>query len=149
MLIWLIDWQSKWVIWVNMCENFSINIRVYYEDTDFSGHVYHGSYVRFFERARTEWLRNLAIYHSELAKQGLAFVVTHMEVDFIRPAHIDDLLKVNVKIISLQGARIILEQKIKRNKEEISKAKIIVALIGSNSRAKRIPKEWHPKLMPE
>jgi acyl-CoA thioester hydrolase len=66
-------------------------VRVYYEDTDFSGNVYHASYLKFFERGRTEFLRDLGIHHSELAEQGIAFAVRSMQIEFEGAAHIDDL----------------------------------------------------------
>ena len=69
--------------------------RVYYEDTDFSGNVYHAAYLKFFERGRTEFLRDLGIHHSELAEQGIAFAVRTMELDFVAAARIDDLLTVS------------------------------------------------------
>ncbi len=130
-----------------MSGNFALPIRIYYEDTDFSGNVYHGSYVRFFERARTELLRNLGIHHHELAAQGFAFVVSKMEIDFISPAQIDDLLLVGAKIISLSGARIIIEQEIRREKTLLAKANIIAALIDKRGRPARIPKEWQRILL--
>ncbi len=125
-----------------MSKGFSFKIRVYYEDTDFSTNVYHGSYVKFFERSRTEWLRSLGIHHSELAKQGLAFAVTRMEIDFIKSAHIDDLLEVSTKLTSLSGARISLEQEIICQDKKIATAKLTVAVINSNGKATRLPKDW-------
>jgi acyl-CoA thioester hydrolase len=125
-----------------MSENFKFNIRIYYEDTDFSGFVYHGSYVKFFERARTEWLRHLGIHHSELAKQGLAFAVSRMEIDFKKSTHIDDLLEISTKIIKLSAARIILEQKITCKEQEVALAKVTIAVINSKGRSTRLPKEW-------
>ncbi len=131
-----------------MSGNFALPIRIYYEDTDFSGNVYHGSYVRFFERARTELLRNSGIHHHELAEQGFAFAVSKMEIDFIRPAHIDDLLLVSAKIISLSGARIIIEQEIRREKTLLAKANIVAALINKSGKPARIPKGWRGILLP-
>ena len=131
-----------------MSEVFSFPIRIYYEDTDFSGNVYHGAYIRFFERSRTEWLRDLGIHHFELAKQGLAFAVAKMEIDFIRAAKIDDLLLVSTKIIEMKGARVVFEQDITCNNQEIARAKLVVALINEKGRATRLPKEWREIMLP-
>jgi len=128
---------------------FSFEIRVYYEDTDFSGNVYHGSYVKFFERARTEWLRKVGIHHSELANDGLAFAVSKMEIDFLKSSHIDDLLKVTTRITSLSGARISLEQVISKEEVEITRAEVSVAMINKVGRATRLPKNWRALLLPE
>ena len=129
-------------------QDFSFPIRIYYEDTDFSGNVYHGAYVKFFERSRTEWLRDLGVHHSELAKSGLVFAVAKMEIDYIKSAHIDDLLLVTTKITSLTGARINLVQKITCNDKKIAKAKIIVALINKAGKPTRLPKEWKDIFLP-
>jgi len=128
---------------------FSFEIRVYYEDTDFSGNVYHGSYVKFFERARTEWLRKIGIHHSELANEGLAFAVSKIKIDFLKSSHIDDLLKVTTKITSLSGAKISLEQVIRKDEIEITRAEVTVAVINKVGRATRLPKDWRNLLLPE
>ncbi len=123
-----------------MSEKFTFEIRVYYEDTDFSTNVYHGSYVKFFERARTEWLRHFGIHHFELAEQGLAFAVRKMEIDFLKSAHIDDLLQVSTKITSLSAVRISLEQEIYCGAEKIASAQVMVVMINANGKATRLPK---------
>lgn len=125
-----------------MSDIFTFKVRVYYEDTDFTGYVYHGSYVKFFERARTEWLRELGVHHSELKKDGLAFAVRHMEIDFLKSAHIDDLLVVSAKISHLGGARIILDQEIHCGEKKIASAKVSVAVIDGAGKATRLPKAW-------
>src|SRR5690606_25476414 len=75
-------------------------VRVYYEDTDFSGNVYHAAYLKFFERGRTEFLREMGVHHSELARQGLAFAVRSMQIEFEAAAHIDDELLVETRVTS-------------------------------------------------
>ncbi len=127
-----------------MSDYFTFDIRVYYEDTDFSGNVYHGSYVKFFERSRTEWLRNLGIHHFELAKQGLAFAVAKMEIDFLKPSHIDDLINIKTRLISISGARISLEQEAFCRGKKIASAKLVIAVIDVKGRATRLPKDWKP-----
>lgn len=113
--------------------------RVYYEDTDFSGAVYHAAYLHFFERGRTEFLRAHGIHHSELAKEGLAFAVRSIAVDFPLAAHIDDMLVVETAVIEVSGARLILDQSIKRGGELVAKARVVVAAV-KNGRAARLPK---------
>ena len=82
--------------------------RVYFEDTDFSGRVYHARYLHFMERGRSDYLRLLGIHHRELAAEGLAFAVRRMEIDFLRPAAIDDVLTIRTAALGVGGARIVL-----------------------------------------
>jgi acyl-CoA thioester hydrolase len=114
------------------------DVRVYYEDTDFSGNVYHAAYLHFFERGRTEFLRDEGIHHSELAKDGLAFAVRSMEIDFARAAHIDDLLVIDTAVLDVSGARLTLDQSIERGDELIARAKVVVVAI-KGGRAVRLP----------
>ena len=84
-----------------------LDLRVYYEDTDFSGRVYHASYLRFMERGRTEWLRALGFEHGALAgEQGLVFAVRGLEIEYLAPAVIDDLLRVETQVTEIRGAAI-------------------------------------------
>jgi acyl-CoA thioester hydrolase len=115
-------------------------VRVYYEDTDFSGAVYHAAYLHFFERGRTEFLRDIGIHHSELAKQGIAFAVRSMEIAFERAAHIDDLLVVDTSVLEVTGARLTLDQSIERGDELVARAKVVVVAI-KGERAVRLPKQ--------
>jgi len=115
------------------------SVRIYYEDTDFSGNVYHAAYLKFFERGRTEWLRDLGVIHSELAKDGLAFAVRHMEIDFIKPARIDNLLTVETAFASLSGARVRLDQTILRGETILAAARVTVVTITDTGRATRLP----------
>lgn len=117
----------------------SLNIRVYYEDTDFSGNVYHAAYLHFFERARTEFLRAEGIHHSELAKDGIAFAVRSMQIEFERAAHIDDLLTVETTLAEISGAKLVLDQAIGRGGELVAKARVVVVAI-KQGKAVRLPK---------
>ncbi len=121
-----------------MSKSHRIEVRVYYEDTDFSGAVYHAAYLHFFERGRTEFLRAEGIHHSELAKEGIAFAVRTMEIAFERAAHIDDLLTVETAVVDVSGARLTLEQTIGRGTEVITRAKVVVVAIR-DGRAARLP----------
>lgn len=116
-----------------------LSVRIYYEDTDFSGNVYHASYLKFFERGRTEWLRELGLFHSELAKDGLAFAVRHMDIEFIKPARIDDLLTVETEFASVSGARVQLTQTVRRADTILAAAKVTVVTITDAGRATRLP----------
>ena len=116
------------------------SVRVYYEDTDFSGSVYHSAYLHFFERARTEFLRSLGVHHSELIREGIAFAVRSMQVDFDAAAHIDDLLEVVTAVEEVTAARLRLDQRILREGAEITRAKVQVVAITAAGRAARMPK---------
>jgi len=120
-------------------------IRVYYEDTDFSGVVYHASYLRFMERGRTNYLRLLGADHRALFEQtaaeapGFAFVVRQMKIDFRRPAHMDDVLSIVTAPEEVKGASIVLHQKVLRGEELLVEAHVQVAFV-SGGRARPIPK---------
>jgi acyl-CoA thioester hydrolase len=118
-----------------------IAVRVYYEDTDFSGNVYHAAYLHFFERARTEFLRERGVHHSELVKDGIAFAVRTMTIDFKQAAHIDDLLEVTTEVASLTAARLNLVQSIARDGVEITRAEVQVVAIKTSGGVARMPRE--------
>ena len=114
-------------------------VRIYYEDTDFSGNVYHAAYLKFFERGRTEFLREAGIHHSELAEKGIAFAVRSMSIDFIAPAHIDDMLSVRTEPIEASGARLKLRQTILREDIVLTKAELTVVSIKTSGGPARLP----------
>lgn len=118
----------------------SISVRVYYEDTDFSGVVYHASYLRFMERGRTELIRALGIEQRELfdGEAALGFAVRRMLIDFVRPAVMDDLLTVETKPTLARGATMELDQRILRGEEVLVTAQVKVACVGGGQ-ARRIP----------
>lgn len=113
--------------------------RVYFEDTDFSGRVYHARYLHFMERGRSDYLRLLGIHHHALAEEGLGFAVTRMEIEFLRPASIDDVLVIKTAFEETGGARIVLRQEIFRGDDRLIAAIVSVALIGAKGRAVRLP----------
>lgn len=117
-----------------------LEVRVYYEDTDFSGNVYHASYLKFFERGRTEFLRAEGIHHSELVRDGVAFAVRKMEIEFAAPARIDDLLTVETGVEAISGARLTLKQTIRRGSDELTRARVEVAAIRIDGGPTRLPK---------
>jgi acyl-CoA thioester hydrolase len=117
-------------------------IRIYYEDTDFSGLVYHASHLRFMERARTEMLRELGLQQRALlageAGAGFFFVVRAVEMDFRRPAQMDDLLTVETRLVALGGASLTFAQRILRGDDVLVIAKVTIAAV-ENGRACRLP----------
>ena len=122
-----------------------MQVRVYYEDTDFTGIVYHANYLRFMERGRTNYLRLLGADHRALFEQadkeapGFNFVVRHMGIEFFRPAQMDDVLVVETRPSEVRGASITLHQKVMRGDELLIEAQVQVAFV-SQGRAQRIPK---------
>ena len=123
-----------------MAAPHSISFRVYYEDTDFSGFVYHANYLRFIERARTEFLRALGITQSTLHRDesGLVFVVTRLTIDYLRPARMDDMIVVDTRVAEVRGPLVRLAQTIARDTEPLVRAEVsIVAVRGA--RVVRLP----------
>jgi len=122
-----------------------MTVRVYYEDTDFSGIVYHASYLRFMERGRTNHLRLLGAEHralleeAELETPGFAFVVRSMRIEFLKPARMDDLLEIATTPVEVKGASITLRQQIRRAHELLVEAQVRVACIAAG-RARPIPR---------
>lgn len=125
----------------------AISVRVYYEDTDFSGVVYHASYLRFMERGRTELIRALGIGQRELfdGEAALGFAVRRMLIDFVRPAVMDDLLTIETKPTLARGATMELDQRILRGEEVLVTAQVKVACVGGG-RARRIPDQIRLRL---
>jgi acyl-CoA thioester hydrolase len=126
------------------CGRHRLPVRVYYEDTDFSGVVYHASYLRFMERGRTDYLRLLGIDHRGLFEQagleapGYAFVVRSMQIEFLKPARMDDVLEIVTAPEEVKGASIVLSQRVARNGETLVDAKVRFALVAGG-KARRIP----------
>ena len=125
-------------------------VRVYYEDTDFTGLVYHGNYVRYFERGRSDFLRLMGVGHAALLEHETpgAFVITRMEIDFRRPARIDDALTVITTYDRLQGARLDASQRIERGGELLCAAKVAAACIDLDGRPRRAPALLVERLRP-
>ncbi len=124
-------------------------IRIYYEDTDFSGVVYHASYLRFLERGRTETLRAHGIDQAALFGDGgagaLAFAVRHMAIDWLKPARMDDMIMVETRIGAIKGASLSLHQRIIRSDEILMTAEVLVALVADGKPA-RMPAALRAKL---
>lgn len=114
-------------------------VRVYYEDTDFSGAVYHANYLKFCERARSDCLRLLGIHHHRMEDRG--FVVRRMVCEFLKPAAIDDLLEVETRFVELGGARLELDQRVRRGPDLLFSARVTVVLVDGQGRPKRVPED--------
>lgn len=127
-----------------------MEVRVYYEDTDFSGVVYHSNYLKYMERSRTEWLRHLEIFHTDLEKDDSAFAIHRMSLQFGPPAKIDDLLLVRTVLNKLTGARSFLRQEVLRPEDGtevlLCGADVEVAFINHGGGAKRFPDDLREKL---
>jgi len=124
-------------------------VRIYYEDTDFSGNVYHAAYLKFFERGRTEFLRDLGIHHFELIEKGIAFAVRAMEIDFLGAARIDDLLTVTTEVVETTGVRLVLKQTILRDQIVLTTAKVLVVAIKTSGGPARLPAELRARFAAE
>lgn len=116
-----------------MTAHFSWPVRVYFEDTDAGGIVYHARYLQFLERARTEWLRGLGFNQSELKRQGVVFVVRDMQINWLSPALLDDALQVNVQIQKAKKASFIMTQQILLGDEQKLKASVTIACLNSQT----------------
>lgn len=121
-------------------------LRVYYEDTDFSGVVYHASYLRFLERGRTEILRAAGVDQSMLHAEGnLFFAVRRMTIDYLKPARMDDVLTVETRTSEVRGATLDVEQRILRDEEVLVTAQVLVASLAGG-RPVRIPDSLRVRL---
>lgn len=117
-------------------------VRVYYEDTDLAGIVYYANYLKFIERARTEWVRDLGIDQMQMrAVAGIVFAVRRIEADYLRPAKFDDLLTVTTSQVAMTGARIVLEQDILRGGEKVFAAVVTLVCLTGDGHLARLPAE--------
>lgn len=128
-------------------------IRVYFEDTDFSGLVYHASYVRWCERGRSDFLRLLGNDHRSLIEgaggsEPAAFVVRRMQLEFLKPARIDEVLEVATRVGELTAATLVLAQAVSRGGEILFEATVTVVLVGQSGRVLRISKALRRALAP-
>jgi len=119
----------------------SLMVRVYYEDTDFSGNVYHANYLKFCERARSDFLRVLGLDQALMFAEGAAFVVRRMNCDFLKPAKFDDVLTVETTSREAAGARFELRQRVLRGEEELFTADVTAVLVDGRGRPKRLTPE--------
>jgi acyl-CoA thioester hydrolase len=125
-------------------------VRVYYEDTDFTGVVYHASYLRFLERGRTEFLRAAGVEHAALLRlaEPCAFAVTKLAINFRKAARVDDALEVRSRYLPLRGVRIPVGQRVLRAGDLIAEAEVEVVCIRLDGRPVRPPRELREKIAP-
>ena len=116
-------------------------VRVYYEDTDFSGVVYHANYLRFMERGRSEFLRMVGAGHTGMlaSTEPLVWAVRRMDVDFLKPARMEDALLIRTEVLELAGARMRLDQAVLRGGLALVRARIEVCIITFDGRPRRVP----------
>lgn len=118
-------------------------VHVYYEDTDLAGIVYYANYLRYIERARTEWVRALGVDQVRLRdERGIVFAVRRIEADYLLPAVFDDELVVETGVADLTGARVVLEQVVRRGDERLFAARVTLVALGPGGRAMRLPAEF-------
>jgi acyl-CoA thioester hydrolase len=126
--------------------------RVYFADTDFSGVVYHARYLEFLERGRSDYLRLSGVHHNELLDgrhgERIVWVLRRMEIDFLSPARIDDVLTIDTRTERVSGARIFMAQQIRRGDELLIEARVEAAIVGEAGRPKRFPREWVERFVP-
>lgn len=127
---------------------FSMPVRVFYEDTDAGGVVYYANYLRFLERARTEWLRQLGLPREQLrATVGWVFVVTHVDAHYRRPARLDDLLTVHAELRDASRASLLFAQRVERDGERLLDATVRVACVDqTHFKPQRLPPELLQRL---
>lgn len=115
-------------------------VRVYYEDTDLAGIVYHANHLKFIERARTEWVRTLGIDQVRLrAEDGIVFAVRRVVADYLRPAAFDDVLTVVTRLTALSGARIVLAQEVRRGDVALFTAEVTLVCLTAAGTPARLP----------
>lgn len=130
-----------------MAAEFTWNVRVYYEDTDAGGIVYYANYLKFFERARTEWLRAIAVgQHELLATHDAMFVVKNVSADYHAPARLDDVLKLTLKIEKLGRASILFVQEAWCGETLLNSARVKVGCVDSALRPRAVPPEVAAKM---
>jgi acyl-CoA thioester hydrolase len=125
-------------------------VRIYYEDTDFTGLVYHANYLRFFERGRSDFLRVAGVHHSALLEgaEPLGFAVNKMSLEFLKPARIDDALVVRTAFETMRGPRIFIAQQLERGAEILVKAQLEVCCISLTGRPRKPPTMLLERLKP-
>jgi len=122
------------------------NLTVYYEDTDMAGVVYHANYLRFIERARTDWVASLGVDQNALRLKGQVFAVRRIAADFLAPAEFGDALWVETEVASVTPARLRLHQKVWRDDVQLFAAEVEIVMVGPGNRPIRLPAEIRQRL---
>jgi acyl-CoA thioester hydrolase len=121
-------------------------IRVYYEDTDLAGIVYYANYLRFIERARTEWVRSLGVDQVALRAQGIVFAVARVEADYLAPARFDDVLEVRTDMQAISGVRITLAQDVWRGDQRLFASVVVLVALTDRGTPARLPQALRSRL---
>ena len=130
-----------------MMIDHQFDLSVYYEDTDLAGIVYYANYLKFIERARSEWVQALGIDQMRLkADHGVVFAVRRIEADYLQAAKFGDRLLVRTRVLELTGARVRLEQKVERDTETLFTANVTLIALTEGGKATRLPAEFRLKL---
>lgn len=123
------------------------DIRVYYEDTDLAGIVYYANYLKFTERARTEWVRSAGVEQGRLKdEEGIVFAVRRVEADYLAPARFDDLVTVETEVVSVSGARIVLSQVVMRDDVRLFVSEVTLVALSASGRPARLPADVRRRL---
>lgn len=116
-------------------------IRVFYEDTDMGGVVYHANYLRYIERARSDWVRNLGNDQNAMREEGIVWVVRRVEAEYLAPARFDDELIVETEVTEISGVRLTMAQLVRRGETEIFRASVTAVCINKAGKPIRLPAE--------
>ncbi|WP_170582860.1 tol-pal system-associated acyl-CoA thioesterase [Ruegeria arenilitoris] len=116
-------------------------VRVYYEDTDMGGVVYHANYLRYIERARSDWVRNLGNDQNAMREAGIIWVVRRVEADYLASARFDDELLVETEVVAISGVRLTMAQLIRRGETEVFRATVTAVCVNQDGRPIRLPAE--------
>jgi len=128
---------------------FVLPVRIYYEDTDLSNVVYHANYLRYMERARTEFFRAAGIRVAYLDDpEPAAWALRKLEIEYVRPARIDDVVEVRTTVHTLTGARLLAEQSITCRGDVLTRGSVEACIITLTGKPRRIPAEIRDKLLP-
>jgi acyl-CoA thioester hydrolase len=124
-------------------------IRVYYEDTDLAGIVYYANYLKFIERGRSEWIREVGVDQAALKRDhGVVFAVRRVEADYLKPAKYDDALVVRTDLVAETGARMVLEQAVLRDSEVLFTATVTLVCLNPSGAAQRLPADVRRRIAP-
>ncbi|WP_299667431.1 tol-pal system-associated acyl-CoA thioesterase [uncultured Ruegeria sp.] len=116
-------------------------VRVYYEDTDMGGVVYHANYLKFIERARSDWVRKLGNDQNVMREAGIVWVVRRIEADYLAAARFEDELVVETELVSISAARLTMSQLVKRGEAEVFRAEVTAVCMNKQGRPVRLPAE--------
>ena len=114
-------------------------IRVYYEDTDMAGIVYYANYLRYIERARSDWVREAGVDQNAMRADGVVFVVSRVEADYLKPARFDDALRVETSLERLSRVRMVFRQKVLRGEDLLFDSRVTATCMDANGRVVRLP----------